>query len=96
MFLLFIGPSAASLPLSSHRLPCSRAIRTRVLNHKLHHDVWGVGDCADGPEPSTCGAIGAFQQLFTSHDPVVLVPVQPHNLREWSREPIVQRTGIRL
>lgn len=53
--------SAASLPLSSHRLPCSQALRTRVLNHKLYHDVWGGGDCADGPEPSTCGTIGAFK-----------------------------------
>lgn len=35
------SPNAASLPLSSHRLPRWWASGSRVLNHKLDPDVWG-------------------------------------------------------
>lgn len=45
------------------------------------------------PHVEPLGLLSSCSHLV---DPVVLVPVQPHNLRGWSREPIVQRTGIRL
>lgn len=77
--MLFLG-SAASLPLHSHRPPCSQASGTRVLNHTLHHDVWGGGDFSDDLEPSMCGASGALKQLFATHGP---------DRRRWSKDPIV-------
>lgn len=82
--MLSTGPSAAALPHSSHRL-----LAHGPQGRQPHRDVWGGGDFAAGPQPSTHGASRALKQ-FPAHDP-------PTGLAGWSKEPIVQReAGIGL